>query len=691
MTENNFLLTYRYTDSTVKVTVMADEKELYDIDVCGMLRMSVSRPWNLERMKFDIVDIADEDNVLTVLAENGTFMVMLTISLLDTGDLSIEAEWKNTSSEPLCDLMLGIAIPVKAEAGSTLIIPPMHYDKTLDDNGQLCGEFLAGGGYIAEEHRFPIPAVALTDTKHNSWPCMGLFSYPSRVLPHETPDNEWSLGVVQKDGVVLLTMLSGGVMLDGKKDTILGGSNTEKEYSRGYFTLEPGTSVVKKFIVGGWSTGRDSEDLDTFINRAIRYFKPKSTVEVSTPDYVKYKGIALKNRFYESPTLVGYINQLAQVEDTSAIHYGTVGNEWTVENLCAAWCDALYSLQTGMKAGIMRAKHCVDFFINNSKCKKKGLRQLYYSASEDKWKFSKSGDMVFSGEFGRMLTYLADIIILFKEHCLEIPEEWIDALEDGCDFLCGFRKLTKTGLFPTFWNSNGGIDTSEISANGISCVNALLKAYTIMDDHHYLSAAAKILANYELLILSRHKLILKNKKLADVNVLDCDKQAFSQLLVAAVNCHRITNDDKYIKIARNMADRLLLYVYFVSHPLVKGTAAGRAEPDIRGISRTGITEHCVDMFFPSYELRQVGEVTQDIHLKQIAEMTLHATTQHVSTGNGEYGLMAVGENPDYLYFSNWSHSASSEEYRGGYGNINSIKALVLPLYQVLKYTGNNRI
>ncbi len=694
MAKDDFLLTYRYTDSTVRVAVMSGEKPLLDIDICDMLRMSEGRPWSLNNIKFDLIDVVEEENIITVLLENGSIMVMVTVSMTDAGGLDFECEWKNTSGGRLSDVMLGVAVPINSTHDCRLIIPPLNYEYGISSDGKLEGDFIRDGGYVAEEHRFSMPVVCLGHMKHGACNNKALFSQPSRCMLNTSYDNEWSIGVVQNKVGIYMVLLSGGVMYCGNADNLPIGDGIVGDYQRGYFDFEANTSLTKRFSVMCWNEPKGMNDIRGLLEKCYDVYKPKNVIDINYADFLKYKGIALKNRYSEDGGMVGYVKELvttAHGNDASLMHYGSVKRIWTVENLCAAWCDALNSLHSGMKEGILRAKHCVDYYVSSSKCNRKGLRQLHYDADADIWKYSKDGDTVPSGEFGKMLSCLADIIMLFKEHCLEVPVQWMDVLEDGCDFLKGFRKTTKMGLFPEYWNSDGSVGTNDKSAVGVTCVTALVKAYKITDNHNYMAAAIKAMAKYHEGMVLKHKLLSKKSRVDEGDLKDCDKDAYIGFVVAAMCCYDVTSDEKYIKMASAAADILTLYVNMVNYPVKRETKLGKLDYDMRGLSYTSTVRHCCDAIFPSYEFKCLAEAMSDSFRRAMFEMTVNASTQLVSTGVGEYGSVAVGEQPAELFFSNWSDSGARDEWRGGYSDMNDLQALVWSLRQVLLITNVGKL
>lgn len=66
-------------------------------------------------------------------------------------------------------------------------------------------------------------------------------------------------------------------------------------------------------------------------------------------------------------------------------------------------------------------------------------------------------------------------------------------------------------------------------------------------------------------------------------------------------------------------------------------------------------------------------------------------TQLASTGEGEYGFMAAGEQPEFLYTTNWTNGKDVDmsEWRGGYADFNDLRELIWAFKQILKLSGTN--
>ncbi len=689
MKNGEYFLTYRYTNASVEIVVMSGDTQAYKVDICKMLRASFKRPWQQDTMAYDMIDVADENGVITILLENAVMMIMLTISLAPDGTLSVETEWKNTSGEELKDVMLGISIPVKAEDADGIVIPSVCYDEGLAETGDFKCEYLSGGGFVAEEHRLPIPFVCINNVKRAAGNSLALFSVPSKCNLNEDYDSEWSLGIVREEDNISMLLISGGVMVNGQKDFVYGGLNTNVPYERGYFDMPADTEVVKKFAIYCWEADKKSEAFDNVIKKSFDLFSPDNKIQTSYNDFLKYKSIALKNRYVESDDFAGYVKKLSDAHED--MHYTTMSDGWTIDNIAAAWCDAQNSLELRKREGIMHARKCVDFYLNTSKCKKRGLRQLYFDNATMKWRYSMQGDIIPSCEFGLMVSYLADIILLFKEHCLEVPESWSEAFEDSCDFLCLLRKMTKEGIYPQYWTPDGGVGESDTFAGGVTCVSALAKAYSVTGEHQYITVAVKALIKYYECMILRNKLFIKKKKQEDIKSACYDKEAYVYFMTAAFDCYEATRDEKLLKMVCAAAEILMTYVNFVDYPLKRDSKLNKMDFDMRGLSYASRREHALNVIFPSYEMKTAGEITGNALLRKMADITVNAAVRLASSGEGEYGLIAAGEQPEVLYTTNWSESAQTDEWRGGYGDFNTLRSLTWSFRQVLKLSSSNII
>ena len=703
MARNDFYLTYKYTGNTVKVLVrneksnniIAENGEIdthnsgvyFEVDIYDALRMSVGKPWSLDKIKFVITSVEEQKEHILFNMCNEQIKVTVDVMLTPFNDLLFDCQWENVSQDTLKDLMLGIAIPARSHHNLKVIIPPVVDLYGVNENGELSGEHINNGGYVAEEHRLTLPVVSVANMKHSSCTNMAIFSLPSRFKTVSS----WSLGFVKQEGTFYMLLLSGTVMYEGQKDKILADKTSVVEYDRGYFDLAPGETVSKKFFVSGWRDSRDKNEITNLLDKCYNIYRPKGLQTVPVNDYIKYKRTALVNRFYDDGVSVGYTRMLSltnTVENNVESSYSESSADWTIENLRAAWCDAAASLTSGDREGIIRAKKCIEFFVKSSPVSKRGLRQLYYNKQDQTWRYSRKGDVILSDEFGRLLCYIADIILLFKQYFLEVPEEWMSLLIDGCNFLCTKRRFNKTGLYPEFWNADGSVGSKDKSSSGMTCICALSRAYKITRNNKYLRYASNCLFRYYDAVIETNTPFYEKKKFYEIR--DCSKISYANFIVAAMDCFESTDDERCLKAALSASEWLALYVNVIGYPLKSESKLGKTNIDTVGSSIISSNEQCCDWLFPYYELKILADETDNAIVKKVYEITTGYAFQQFATDNVQYGYFANGEQPHYVYNTNWSHELKRDEWRGGCSDVNDLSNLCWNLKQALKLQARDK-
>lgn len=703
MPKNDFYLTYKYTGNTVKVlvrnekntTIVTEKGEIdtynsgvyFEVDIYDALRMSVGRPWSLDRIKFIITSVEEQKDHIIFDMYNDTIKVIVDVMLTPSHDLLFDCKWENVSQDVLKDVMLGVAIPSQSHHNLKVIIPPSVNMYGVDEKGALSGEHIEHGGYVAEEHRLTLPVVSIANMKHSACTNMAIFALPSRFKANALFDNEWSLGFTKQDKTFYMLLLSGVVMYQGQKDKILADTNSIVEYDRGYFDLAPGESVSKKFFVSGWRDSRDTNEITNLLDKCYSIYRPKGLNSISIDEYIKYKRTALANRYYENEVSVGYSRQLL-LDDEQNVYYGEPDKIWSIDNLRAAWCDAAASLVNGNRNGIQRAKKCVEFFVSAFPATKKNLRNLYFNTQSETWSGSRTGDVIYSDDFGRMLCYLADIILLFRQYFLDIPAEWINVLTEGCNFLCTKRKLNKTGLYPEFWNADGSIGSKEKSSSGMTCISALARAYKVTLNSKYIRASSNALLKYYDAIIEKNTMFYEKKKFYEIR--DCNKVSYANFLIAAMDCYASTEDDRFLKAALASTEWLTLYVNVIGYPFKSGSPFDNINFGTVGSSVVSATEQCCDVRFPYYELQILADETDNALVKKVQEITYAYALQQFATEGIDYGYLANGEQPRYIYTTNWSHEYNVDEWRGGCNDINDLATLCWNLKQAISLNFRNR-
>ena len=261
MKVNKYYLTYRFLNASVHAMIMRDEVEVYSIDLCRMLKISTEKPWKLQKIDYDLFEMNEDNGMLTLCLQSGVMTVKLTLFINNDGLLEFEAEWENTSDEDIANVMLGVEIPMKLADADRIVIPGVCYDDGINENGILKSSVMGSRGYIAEEHKYPMPFVSIQNYKKSGDNSIALFSCPSKCQANEEFDSEWSLGVTTHGDDIKLVLLSGGVMYQGEKNTMLCAKDTAHKSDRGYFVFKSTQKVSKRFMLSVFHAEKENTTL----------------------------------------------------------------------------------------------------------------------------------------------------------------------------------------------------------------------------------------------------------------------------------------------------------------------------------------------------------------------------------------------------------------------------------------------
>ncbi|MCC6443238.1 MAG: hypothetical protein IT210_07255 [Armatimonadetes bacterium] len=101
--------------------------------------------------------------------------------------------------------------------------------------------------------------------------------------------------------------------------------------------------------------------------------------------------------------------------------------------------------------------------------------------------------------FGEALSNLADCLLLLKQRRLPVEPRWLSALSEGIAFLRSPGCLTKEGIYPLFFDTDGHPADGMIAAGGVACVTAILAAAEVTGDRAALKDGLRLLRRYDAL------------------------------------------------------------------------------------------------------------------------------------------------------------------------------------------------
>ncbi len=482
-----------------------------------------------------------------------------------------------------------------------------------------------------------------------------------------------SLGLIRRDGPVVAA-LSGVLMFDGKQDVRYVSKAETESTDDGYLTLLPG-EVYAQQLVFDWGPQEHRGHAFRHLVRTARslFDSCDGARPLELDEIIARKTVALDSRWHRDGTVAGYtkFSDVAGNGPVKARHflYG-----WTGQALKLAWCDARLGFESGDRSRIDRCRAAVEFYLAGSSTRTPGLRHNAYQIGSRRWTSFRSGGraMVSSRAYGETVADLAEIVALFRSNGEPVPPSWPDALVASLKFLR--TALLPDGTFPIGWRLDGTPASTAVSAAGIPCVLAALKASAVLDDSWLLSEATTWLTRYH----GQHARTFDRPFARSTLDAACeDKEAGMYYFLAAYELFRLTGDDLYASWAEVAADWLLTWVYVWSPEQDLDAPLRAAGFNATGWPTVSVQNHHLDTFFPTYELQEFGTVTSRPEYVAAAETTANAMGQGICATPGDWGFQIVGEQGEAVFQTHWQR-------RGHANTWNPSWVIAVPLSNALR-------
>lgn len=507
-----------------------------------------------------------------------------------------------------------------------------------------------GGGLLVEEHRLPIPGVNAEWEESGESRYVTLFSVPAI---RDGEDSEyWSLGVMREGGLHLMS-LSGPTLFNGVKDMVYAGKNAFIPFERGYKNLEPGEAYEKEFLIdfGFTEKGRGFRSL---VQKGWELYRPESRPALSLNTLILLKSNCLDTRYHMDGEAKGYLtfgSANAFGNRSGRPDYFLYG--WTGEALKLAWCDMMLGLSSNCSQRMDKAVATVAFYLENGENEKRpGMRCGYYLVGEKAWRGGGWDDKeYFSSRIqGEALYDSLDFLLLMRKLGLAVPPPWEEAIKRGLSFVMSADSQNSKGLYPLLWNSLGQPVGDDVNSAGISCIIALLKAYTYFGEDSYLDYAKLKLALY---YDCQVKDFAYPFSRATMDARCEDKEAGMFFFLAAYEMFKITGDAVYREWAEVSADWILTFVYFWETGFKKDSYYRQKAFKTTGWPGVSVQNHHLDVFFPCYEMYDFGLITNNPLYIHMGKTVFNAFSHGICTQKGEWGFDVLGEQTEQFYQTNF--------------------------------------
>ncbi|WP_165553104.1 hypothetical protein [Kribbella speibonae] len=667
----------RTPDGVVLELGLADGPLYLERPLGDLLTCSAGRPWQPSPLTSpDGWWISRRPGEHRAGCRTGPLAVEVRLAFDDGDRLDVELRWRNTSKQRVADLAVGLLLDLGRAKDSQLTVPGLIYnDNPSADPARAVPRIgpTPGGGFVAEEDRLPIPGVNLEwrDGRERRW--LTVFSRPQARRSGDGQVRYGSLGAIRQDGPVIAA-LSGVLMFDGKQDVRYVSKAETETTDDGYLTLRPGEVYTQHLVLDWGPQELRGHAFRHLVESARTLFTAASARGLALDELISLKTVALDNRWYQSGTVAGY-TKFSDIPGNGPRKPRHFLYGWTGQALKLAWCDAQIGFNTRDRLRIDRCRAAVEFYLAGSPTPTPGLRHNAYQVSTRRWTSFRAGNrpMVSSRAYGETISDLADVITLFRDHDEPVPPSWLNALEEAMIFLRGTAQLAD-GTFPVGWRLDGTPAATTVSAAGIPCVLAALKASSVLASAELLSDATIWLSRYH----DQHARTFDRPFSRSTLDAACeDKEAGMYYFMAAYELFRRTGDPLYATWCEVAADWLLTWVYVWSPEQEEDSPLHVAGFNAIGWPTVSVQNHHLDTFFPTYELLSFGLTTNRPAYVKAARTTLQALTQGVATAPNDWNFPLPGEQGEAVFQTHWQR-------RGHTNTWNPSWVIAIPLTNALR-------
>jgi hypothetical protein len=661
----------------IKCSFFRKDRELASFSLSECFGFSRGRPWEICNPALENAGISQDNKGLCIDIPGafGKINAEFRFYFDPEKGLVMESAWENTGPE-VPDAMASLCFPMPWAEGAKFTLPHCLYnDNPSADPERIIPKVgtVPGGGYIAEEHRLPIPGLNIQWRSEDLFPYISIFAEPSNVS--DDFDSFWTLGLLKGEKGYTAAALSGGVLFNGEKDVIYTSKAGHSSYPFKYSVFKSGQIWRKKHYLfwdddKAWGMGFRS-----LVRDGWKIYQPRTVPAISREKLTVLKHNCLLSRWHQNGEAAGYLTI------GSANSFGNHSGRpeyylyaWTGECIKLAWCDISWGFEHNDQQAVNRGIAAVDFFARHSTQGGSKIPSGYYLVDEKKWVGSSHKDQTVSYASritGSSIADLLDVMELLRQHGHSVPQEWENFVKKACAFMADPQCLIDTGIYPLLWDADGKPQNQKITSAGIPCIIALTKAGSWFGNKDWLNYAATMLEKY-------YKTTAETMDYpfayATMDARCEDKEAGMYFFIACMELYKKIGEERFLDWAGIAADWIMTYLYFWEPPLRPGSAMEKGNFRVTCWPGVSVQNHHLDVFFAPVELYEYGKAVKEPMYQNCAQSVLEAWSHGVCVNPGDWGFTVPGEQAENYYQTNYSQSRltheSVNEWRGGASNWN---------------------
>ena len=601
--------------------------------------------------------------------------------------LRLTREWTHEADESQDGLDVLIEARCPAVGETQFVLPGISYDGNPNAGPErVVPRFppQRPARCLYEEHRFPVPMVSWEwdGAAGRSW--VALISQPSRIGAEEA-DHWWSLGLALDDAHGVLTVASGAVETNGRRNVVYGAQGRLIDVDGWALNAGPGAILRKEVRIECGIAASRGHGFRQGLWRAHALFEPRADPALSLAKFIALKLNALRARYVEHGDAAGFLC----VPKKNVFGRGPYFQwGWVGQALRASWCALHEGRQRGKAYLETMARRPADFFVAQPlPSGPSRLVALRYALDEGRWVHRELDgvEVESTRQFGEAFTNLARLVELGRRLGIDVAS-WRERLCRAADFLCGREAWTQDGLLPHAWRFDGSPLAARPSAAGAPCISALALAGVLTGADRYRVAARELMAAY-------HRTFLADLTCppwgATLDARCEDKEAGLFLLAAALDCHDSFGEGRFLDWARAAADWCLTFYYVWDVGFPPGKPC-RGRLSSVGWPSVSVQNHHLDAFACPTLFLRLGRATGDVRYERVARTIAWAATQAVARKGHPWGFNrpechnVAGEQGEALFHTNyWQGRGDARLWRGGHNTWNPLWVCALPLHEAI--------
>ncbi len=546
-----------------------------------------------------------------IVLPEGTWLLRDTQRQLDKYLIEIRRRWQWTGKQPLDHVTLSARWHVGASTSRPFMPGISYYNnpagQSVDAQRVPVIHEAPGSRGFYEEHRFPLPLVAVEATQGSRLFGAALHSLPSPVAHGHMPDQWWSLGLERTPDGVELALLSGAVASNGRNGVIKAKQQGWFDYPDAWLTVPPGAIIEKTFYVQLYDVEQRGTGFQTALWTHANLFEPYDTHGLPPlREIIAQKFQDTLSRWHEDPISAG----VDAFPDTGGRVRAWIDLGWAGQSEALGYPLLLLGDRFGIGDARDKTQKALDF-ICTTPFNAEGFA-IRFDFQSHMWQEQRN-----PLSQGQAMNNLLNALRVGRQDPRVSVSSWEAFLGQACDF-------HTARILAGDWNPK--------STNEGFLIAPLAQAATLLGNRNYLQAAMKAAEHYG----NRHLAMDEPYWGGTLDARCEDKEGAWAALQGFLALYEATQETRYLTWAQHAADVVISYVYVWDVPLPAGRLADHAFRS-RGWTSVSVQNMHLDVYgvLCAPAIWRVGELLQREEYQKMARLMVVACGQLVDALGGQ--------------------------------------------------------